>query len=160
MFPGDAGKRSAFRFNFSDQHTIVKTLGIDSASTWACFDSAFFTWFFYVEKKLGMLNLLRIPAVKKMYLKLLGSIHMGSDVFIAQAVAEGTVDGKPTSSYTCSVSGHLEGRITGLVAAEVAEHLYTSTTPPGVFHIEQLFDQPREFIEKFSKRAPDLEYHF
>jgi len=159
VFPGNAGKRSAFRFNFSDQHTVVKTLGIDSASTWTCFDSAFFTWFFYVEKKLGLLNLLRIPAVKKFYLKLFESLHMGSDEFIAQAVAEGTVNGKPTS-YTCSVSGHMEGRITGLVAAEVAEHIFTSTTQPGVFHIEQLFDNPKEFIEGLSKRATDLEYHF
>ncbi len=69
------------------------------------------------------------------------------------------VNGKPTS-YTCSVSGHLEGRITGLVAAEVAEHIFTSTTQPGVFHIEQLFDNPKEFIEGLSKRATDLEYHF
>jgi len=94
VFPGDAGKRSAFRFNFSDQHTVVKTLGIDSASTWACFDSAFFTWFFYVEKKLGLLNLLRIPAVKKFYLKLFGSFHMGSDMFIVQAVADGHYEWK------------------------------------------------------------------
>jgi saccharopine dehydrogenase-like NADP-dependent oxidoreductase len=159
VFPGDAGKRSAFRFNFSDQHTVVRTLGIDSASTWTCFDSAFFTWFFYVEKKLGLLSLLRFATVKGMYLKLLGSIHMGSDVFIAQVVANGTANGKPTS-YTCSVSGHGEGRITGLVAADVAEHLCTSTTPPGVFHIEQLFDQPKEFIERFSKRVTDLEYRF
>ncbi|WP_156114235.1 hypothetical protein [Myxosarcina sp. GI1] len=36
--------------------------------------------------------------------------------------------------------------ITGLVAAKVAEHLYTSSLPSGVFHIEQLFD-PLEFIE-------------
>lgn len=159
VFPGEAGERFAFRFNFSDQHTVVRTLGIDSASTWACFDSAFFTWFFYAEKKLGLLNLLRIPAVEKLYLKMLGSFHMGSDVFIAQAVANGTANGKP-ASYTCSVKGHLEGRITGVVAAEVAEHLFTSSTPPGVFHIEQLFDRPRDFIEALSKRAPDLEYHF
>jgi saccharopine dehydrogenase-like NADP-dependent oxidoreductase len=159
VFPGDFGKRSAFRFNFSDQHTVVRTLGIDSASTWACFDSAFLSWFFYVEKKLGLLNVLRIAAVKKMYLKLLGSIHMGSDVFIAQVVANGTANGKPTS-YTCSVSGHGEGHITGLVAAEVAEHLYTSAAPPGVLHIEQLFDQPPKLIEGFSKRVTDLEYRF
>ncbi len=159
VFPVDIGKRAAFRFNFSDQHTIVKTLGIDSASHWVCFDSAFFSWFFYVEKKLGLLNLLRIAAVKRMYLKLLGSIHMGSDLFIAQVVADGTANGK-TTSYTCSVSGHGEGRITALVTAEVAEHLYTSTTPPGVFHIDQIFDRPREFIEGFSKRVTDLEYRF
>ncbi len=159
VFPGDAGKRSAFRFNFSDQHTVVRTLGIDSASTWACFDSAFFTWFFYVEKKLGLLSLLRFATVKRMYLKLLGGIHIGSDVFIAQVVANGTANEKPTS-YTCSVNGHGEGRITALVAAEVAEHLYTSAAPPGVFHIEQLFDQPKEFIERFSKRVTALEYRF
>ncbi len=84
---------------------------------------------------------------------------MGSDEFIAQAVAEGSTNGKP-ASYTCSVSGHMEGRITGLVAAEVAEHLFTSTTEPGVFHIEQQFDKPRKFIEGLKKRASDLEFHF
>ena len=159
VFPGGAGKRSAFRFNFSDQHTVVRTLGVDSASTWACFDSAFFTWFFYFEKKLGLFNLLRFETMKRMYLKLLGSIHIGSDLFIAQVVANGTVDGKSTS-YTCSVSGHGEGRMTGLVAAKVAEHLYTSTAPAGVLHIEQLFDQPRVFIEELSKREATLQYRF
>lgn len=111
------------------------------------------------EKKLGVLSLLRFAAVRNMYLKMLGSIHMGSDMFIAQVVAEGTANGEPTS-YACSVSGHGEGRITGLMAAEVAEHLYTSTTPPGVFHIEQLFDRPREFIEGFAERVTDLEHRF
>jgi saccharopine dehydrogenase-like NADP-dependent oxidoreductase len=159
VFPGGAGKRSAFRFNFSDQHTVVRTLGVDSASTWACFDSAFFTWFFYFEKKLGLFNLLRFETMKRMYLKLLGSIHIGSDLFIAQVVANGTVDGKSTS-YTCSVSGHGEGRMTGLVAAKVAKHLYTSTAPAGVLHIEQLFDQPRVFIEELSKREATLQYRF
>ncbi len=94
-----------------------------------------------------------------MYLRLMGSMQMGSDLFIAQVVADGTANGEP-ASYTCSVNGHGEGRITDLVAAEVAEHLHTPTTRPGVFHIEQLFDQPREFIEGFSKRVTDLEYRF
>lgn len=159
VFPGDAGKRSAFRFNFSDQHTVVRTLGIGSASTWMCFDSAFFTRFIYVEKKLGLLSLLRFAPVKRMYLKALGSIHMGSDLFIAQVVSNGTTRGK-RASYSCSVSGHGEGRTTGLVAAEVAELLYTSGAPPGVFHIEQIFDQPREFIEGLGKRVATLEYRF
>ncbi len=109
VFPGDAGKRSAFRFDFSDQHTVVRTLGIDSASTWMCFDSAALTWFLYVEKKLGMLSLLRFPIVKRMYLKLFGSIHIGSEVFILQVVANGTREGK-SSTYTCSVSGQGEAR--------------------------------------------------
>jgi len=159
VFPVDIGKRAVFRFNFSDQHTVVKTLGLNSVSTWACFDSAFFSWFFYVEKKLGLLNLLRIAAVKRMYLKLMGSIHTGSDLFIAQVVADGAVNGK-SASYTCSVNGHGEGRITGLFAAEVAERLYTSDMPSGVFHIEQMFDRPRELIEEFGKRTADMEYRF
>ncbi len=159
VFPGNIGKRSAYRFNFSDQHTVAKTLSIDSASTWACFDSALLTRLFYLEKKLGLFHLLRFETMKRIYLKLLRSIHIGSDLFIAQVVANGTVDGKSTS-YTCSVSGHGEGRMTGLVAAKVAEHLYTPTAPAGVLHIEQLFDQPRVFIEELSKREATLQYRF
>lgn len=159
VFPGDAGKRSAFRFDFSDQHTVARTLGIDSASTWMCFDSAALTWFLYVEKKLGLLSLLRFPIVKRMYLKLFGSIHVGSEVFILQVVANGIREGKP-STYTCSVSGQGEAHATGLVATQVAEHLYTSNTPSGVFHIEQIFDQPKEFIANLSTRVPALEYRF
>ena len=34
VFPSNIGKRSAYRFNFADQHTVVKTLGVGSASTW------------------------------------------------------------------------------------------------------------------------------
>jgi saccharopine dehydrogenase-like NADP-dependent oxidoreductase len=159
VFPGDIGERAAYRFDFSDQHTIIRTLGLDSASTWTCFDSAASTRLFYLIKKLGLFQALRFNPVRRAHVKLLGSMRMGSDLFIAQAVAKAKTNGK-TTSYTCAVSGHGEGRVTGLVAAEVAGHLYTSTSPPGVFHIDQVFDRPREFVETFSEGPAGLESWF
>jgi saccharopine dehydrogenase-like NADP-dependent oxidoreductase len=159
IFSDGIGKRSAFCFNFSDQHIVVKTLAIKSAATWACFDSAFFGWLIYLEKKLGLLNLLRLNWFKKIALKLLNKLHFGSDIFIINVVANGSVNGK-AMIYSCGVSGREEGRITGLVAAEVAEQMVFNTMPAGVFHIEQLFTQPKQFIEELSKQTIGLDCRF
>lgn len=157
VFPGTIGKRAAFRFNFSDQHTITKTLGVNAASTWACFDSATLSWSLYLAKKARLLGMLRVRHLRDLALNLLDRVHVGSDLFMAQVVATGPAD-EGASSNTCWVSGHGEGRVTSLVAAEVAEHLYTTRAPRGVVHIEQLFDRPDRFIERFAEKTQAISY--
>lgn len=49
--PGRGKKRSAYRFNFSDQHVIGHTLGVPSVSTWVQFDDRFTTWLFGVSSE-------------------------------------------------------------------------------------------------------------
>lgn len=146
IFPNGIGERTAYRFNISDQHVIPKTLGVRSASTWLCFDSTLITTLFFLYKKIGLLALLSFKQVRKLLVKIFKTLHFGSEMFIVKVDAYGTV-AKQNELYSCSVSGNGEGRATSFVTAEVASNLYTATFPPGVFHIEQLFD-PIEFITK------------
>lgn len=144
-FPNGLGNRTAYRFNFSDQHVIPKTLGLETASTWLCFDSALMTAQFALFKKTGLVNLLRFRPIYEAVVKLFQTVHVGSDEFVVKVEAQGGVNGQQ-SSYVSAVGGRKEGRITGTVAAEVARRLYTRSFAPGVFHIEQLFEK-LEFIE-------------
>lgn len=157
VFPGEVGKRTAFRFNFSDQHTITKTLGVKSASTWACFDSVPLSWSVYLAKRARLLRLLRMKRPREVSLNLLERVHLGSDLFIAQVAATGISDGE-VPYHTCWVRGHGEGRATSLVAAEVAEHLYTTPAPRGVLHVEQLFHSPKDFIKRFALKTGAIDY--
>jgi saccharopine dehydrogenase-like NADP-dependent oxidoreductase len=146
VFPDNIGAKTAYRFNFSDQHVIPKTLEVPSASTWLCFDSALTAYLFFLYKKIGLLSLLRFKQVRELLVKVFKTLHFGSDMFVMKIDAYGTAGGRD-KIYSCSVGGNGEGRGTSLVAAEVAASLYTATFPPGVFHVEQLFE-PAELIAK------------
>ena len=148
VFPDEFGRRRTYRFNFSDGQAIAKTLGIDSASTWVCFDSALITQLFALSTKIGLAKALRSRSLRNLLVKMFQTFQFGSDKFVIKVEAQGIVDGK-LAWYEPSIRGQKEGIITGLVAAKVAEHLCTSLLPSGVFHIEQLF-APLEFIESLS----------
>jgi hypothetical protein len=155
MFPEPFGRRVAYRFNFADQHVIVKTLETDSAATWLCFDSAIFTQIFAIMRKIRLSNLLRLKIAQDIGVKALRRFHPGSNVFCIKVEAIATGD-STTSGYECLINGRGEGRITGLITAQVAEHLYWSSLPVGVFHIEQLF-QPLDVISRLTSYG--LHFH-
>jgi len=146
-FPEQKGKRMAYRSNFSDQHVIPKTLNIDSVSTRICFDPAIMTSVYAFLRKTGLSNLLKIRIVQNILIKSLKLFRFGSDQFVLKV--EGGSDRKQGLLYECSVSGNGQGNNTGLVAAKVAEKLYISSFPSGVFQIEQLFE-PINFIDSLS----------
>jgi len=150
IFPGGLGKRTAYRSNFSDQHVIPQTLKIDSTSTRMCFDSAIMTWLYALLKKSRLSKLLKLKVVQNFMIKLLKLFRFGSDQFVVKV--EAGSNRKQGVLYECSLSGNGEGNITGLVAAKVAEKLYTSSFPSGVFHIEQLFNS-LEFIESLNNNG-------
>lgn len=139
VFPNNIGRRTAYRFNFSDQHVIPATLGIDAAATWLCFDAAWVTRLFALAKQTGLSRILRWRTPQEMLLALLRKLHVGSDRFVIKVDARGMVKHQP-ALYACALSGHGEARTTGLVAAEVAKRLYQSWFPAGVWHMEQVFE--------------------
>lgn len=138
LFPEPIGKRTAYRFNFSDQHVIPQTLSLQSASTRICFDSTLITRLLAVIKKTGLSPLLTMSRIKGFITSLLKRVTIGSDEFAIKV--EAGYDHNHEVLYECSLRGTGEGQITGLVAAKVAEKLVRSSLPTGVFHIEQLFD--------------------
>lgn len=143
-FSNGFGKRTAYRFNFSDQNVIPKTLGLETASTWLCFDSALMTSLFALLKKTGLVNLLRFKPIYEAVVKLFKIVHIGSDEFVIKVEAKSDLN-EQQGSYAFAVSGREEGRITGEIAAEVARRLVSTSFSPGMYHIEQLFE-PHEFI--------------
>lgn len=120
VFPEGFARRKAFRFNFSDQHVLVKTLDIGSASTWLCFDSALTTWGFALGKKTGLFKLLRFRIAREFLVRLFRAVHFGSDQFAVRVDMQGVADGKGITRAS-AITGHKEGHTTGMVAAEVAE---------------------------------------
>ena len=144
VFPGRLGKRTAYRFNFSDQHVLPQTLRLERVSTWMCFDSALMTYSLSRLKKMGLSRILTMKSVESSFISLLKRLRFGSAEFVIKV--EGGNSREKRALYECSLSGQIEGRITGLVAAKVAERLVLSSFPFGVFHVEQLFT-PLEFIE-------------
>lgn len=146
IFPDELGQRTAYRFNFTDQHVVPKTLDINSASTRLCSDSAFFTKTFAGLKKIGFFNLFKIHFMKSLFVKIFEKVHIGSDIFVLKVDSIGEKNGK-TLEYDCSITGRKEGEITGKVAAIVAEYIYKDKFPTGVYHIEQLFDS-KDIIDK------------
>lgn len=115
------------------------------------------TGLFALLRKTGLSRILTVKRVESFLIRLLKHLRFGSAEFAIKV--EGGHSREEQALYECSLSGEFEGRITGLVAAKVAERLALSSFPSGVFHIEQLFT-PLEFLEslghaglKFEEKA-------
>lgn len=149
VFPNAIGKRTVYAFNFSDQYVIPKSLGLDFASAWLCFDSAFVTKLFALSTKLSFVQLLKSRPIQNLFVRILKSYQFGSDRFLIKVEASGFYS---NDQAVCEhwIDGYGEGHITGLVAAEVAKRLYLASSEPGVFHIEQLFETV-DFIKELCK---------
>lgn len=153
-FPDPFGRRTAYRFNFSDQHVIPRTLHIPAVSTRLCFDSALVTHAAAGLKRAGIARLLARPSIRAKALDLWGAVRWGTERFAAKADVFGQLNGRP-ALYEGSASGVQEARATGQVAAYVAQRLVSERHPFGIFHIEELF-QPEALFAGL-KKAVSLE---
>ncbi|SFL69956.1 saccharopine dehydrogenase family protein [Pelosinus propionicus] len=146
IFPNRIGQRSAYRFNFTDQHVLPETLGIPSVSTRICFDSAIITNLIALLKKIGVLSLLHQPFFRRLVIHLFEKIKLGSEIYVAKVISEGIIN-EQVIHYECSVYGEKESYITGKVAAFVAKRIYEKPYPAGIFHMEELFEWEDLFDE-------------
>ncbi|WP_337100638.1 saccharopine dehydrogenase family protein [Paenibacillus sp. YIM B09110] len=133
------GERAAYRFNFSDQHTLPHTLGVPSVSTRLCFDSRSSTQLLALLRKIGFFNLLKLKPVRSAAVWLFGRLRFGTDIFAVKIDAWGK-RGKKTMRIESLLQGNNEADMTAQIAASVATILYGTELPPGVYHIDQLFD--------------------
>lgn len=133
------GERTAYRFNFSDQHALPHTLGVPSVSTRLCFDSRATTRLLALLRKAGLFTLLRLKPVRSAAVWLFGQLRFGTDVFAVKIDAWGK-RGQKTMRVESFVQGNNEADMTAKVAASVADIVYRTELPHGVYHIEQLFD--------------------
>ena len=136
---GETRGRTAYRFNFSDQHTVRRTLGVREAATRLCFDSRLSTWLLAASARTGVLNLARLPLAEQALRATSARLRWGTDTFVVQVDAEGELRGE-ACSLTCAVSGHREGEATGRITALVVRHLLKASVTPSVSHIEHFLD--------------------
>ncbi|MCR8657464.1 saccharopine dehydrogenase NADP-binding domain-containing protein [Paenibacillus endoradicis] len=138
-FGHSLGHKDAYRFNFSDQHTLTQTLHIPQVSTRLCFDSAFVTKLIGGLRKLNILRVLQYTPLRNMTVKMFEKMKFGSDRFAVKIDAFGKKNDKHML-VECFFDGRIEAEITAKVACSIAHSLYSRSFPTGVFHIEQLFD--------------------
>lgn len=138
------GTKKAFRFNFSDQHVLPQTLGLPSVSTRLCFDSAMVTSLLASLKRLGLLQWIKHPLIRKKVVDLFEKSQRGSEIYVAKVDVKGQLNGQKVR-YQGAIRGEKEFVATGKVAAYVAKNVYACHTPPGVFHMEELF-QPTDLF--------------
>ncbi|MEK8028495.1 saccharopine dehydrogenase NADP-binding domain-containing protein [Pseudaquabacterium rugosum] len=132
--PAPLGRRRAWRFDFSDQHTLPRTLPLDSAATWLCLDSRWVTallaglaWV-RAPRWLPMAGLARLLAWSA------ARLPVGGTGFCVQVEALGAAGQRAA----WALGGDGEAACTAAVAARVARLLLDGRLPPGVHHLEQV----------------------
>ncbi|OPA75258.1 saccharopine dehydrogenase [Paenibacillus selenitireducens] len=133
------GQMRAYRFNFSDQHVLPRTLGIPTVTTRLCFDSGLVTRSLALFQRLGLTKLLNNNGMRKLAVQLFGQLKLGTDQYALKVDAWGRKSHKKVRSELF-LHGNNEARITALTAAAVANIVYEKSLRQGVFHIEQLLD--------------------
>lgn len=138
-FGGAIGSKTAYRFNFSDQHIVPRTLGIPTVSTRLCFDSAAVTAGIAAARSVGLLQLFKYEWMKQYMVRSMKRLSFGSADFAVKVDAYGITEGSPTV-VECFLHGQHEAQMTALTAVFAAQKAYEGFFPHGVYQIEQLLD--------------------
>ncbi|MFS0557675.1 saccharopine dehydrogenase family protein [Brevibacillus sp. 179-C9.3 HS] len=148
-FGRELGKKHAYRFPFSDQQTLARTLGVPTVSTRLCFEQDWMTRVVAALRSMGICRLLEQPKVRQATIDAFERWKMGDDRFAIKVEARGK-RGNNEATVECLLYGHDQSKMTACVAADVAKSLYTEAFPPGVHHIEQLFklEKMRYWLEQ------------
>lgn len=153
-FGDGLGMWTAYRFNFSDQHSLKKTMNIPLVSTRLCLDSRILNTLLALFKATRLLNALRIRRIRDLAVRLFGGIRIGKDTAAVKIDAWG-MRGSDDIHIECFMRGRRESVFTGTVAAFAADRLYREEYASGVYHIEQLFEL--EDLLQWSNRAFRIE---
>lgn len=138
-FGSELGVKKAYRFPFSDQQTLARTLNIPSVSTRLCFDSAMMTTFLAGLRASGISRLLAGKRVRNTTIDCFSKLYMGKEQFAIKVDAQGIKENR-NASIGCLLHGKHQSNLTARVAVFVADAIYRSSFPSGVYHIEQLFE--------------------
>jgi Saccharopine dehydrogenase and related proteins len=124
------GERRSYPFEFSDQYILEKSYGVP-VTTYTCFSSALLTNIMFSYRHPLLAPIFR--HLPKKVLHLMNS-PMGSDAGYSLRVEARNESGLV---HAITISGETEAKITGVVAAEAAKFLMT-TTATGVKHIHEV----------------------
>lgn len=129
------GRHRGYRFPFSDQAALPRSLGASSVSTRLCFDSRFVTALLAFFAPLGLRRLLKWKVISKLFASSMGAMKFGSDAY---ALSVESFDGDQARGRAL-LSGRNESDITAAAAAATAKLVYEGAAPAGIFHSEELF---------------------
>lgn len=146
--PFGLGKRVAYRYNFSDQHTLKNTLSFENIDTRLCFDSRIMSRFYYLITRFRIAKLFGYPYVLKSMARLLQRFHLGKELYCVYVQAT-----SPNRRMSMALKGEREALATAQVAATVASLFFEKDLPHGVYHIDQLMD-----LEQFITAADKTGY--
>ncbi|BBH22304.1 hypothetical protein Back11_36490 [Paenibacillus baekrokdamisoli] len=148
-FGAGLGKRAAYRFDFSDQHVLPRTLGVPTVSTRLCFDSAAMTRLLAWMRASGLFRIVKLKPIRSAVIGLFSKMRYGKELFAVKIDAKGKKN-QEDMLIECFLTGENEADITARVAAAVADHVYRTVLPHGVFHVEQLLalDKLLPYIEQ------------
>ncbi|MBB6023854.1 saccharopine dehydrogenase-like NADP-dependent oxidoreductase [Paenibacillus sp. JGP012] len=132
------GRRMAYRFPFSDQQAVARTLNIPNVSTRMCLDSRWITRGLSVSRRAGLLTFLRWKWIRNAAVKAFAWMPGGEPMFAVKVDATGLKNGK-NIHVEQRIMGKKEAVITAEVAVAVARKVYTKPLQPGVHHVEQCF---------------------
>lgn len=159
-FPHRLKKKAAYTFDLADQHSIPKTLNVDSVTSYLTYDSRFITSEVVVLKRLGVFKLLRFRWGYSFFLKVFSGLlniiiklKLSSDIYSIKIDIEGEKD-QNVVTYESSILGYNNSILTGTVAAIVAEELYMDNSNSGVYYFEQLF----RWEQVYAKLQSMIEY--
>ncbi|MCM3340673.1 saccharopine dehydrogenase NADP-binding domain-containing protein [Paenibacillus sp. MER TA 81-3] len=139
-FGADIGNRLAYRFPFSDQQTLSRSLDVPSVATRFCLDSPLVTGLLAGARRTGAVRLLQAGWLRKRIIHSLGALRFGGDRFAVKAEARGrSKEGKPALAEYF-LQGRDQSAVTAQVVAAAAAMLIDSHSPAGVYHLEQLTD--------------------
>ncbi len=152
--PGQAAKRSAYRFGFPDQLVIARSLDVPTVSTWVRFDNRMVTWLFAKASRAGLGCLLRLGLLRKLAVWLFMKIHWGSDICGIGVRAMGRSSGG-SQTLILGVIGRREAVMTAIVAAESVRQLLSGRLEPGVYHSDQAIAL-NPVVSALKNEIPDL----
>ncbi|MDT0122626.1 saccharopine dehydrogenase NADP-binding domain-containing protein [Paenibacillus sp. RRE4] len=132
------GRHIAYRFPFSDQQAVARTLRIPNVSTRLCLDSRWITRALSISRRAGLLKLLRFAWLRNLAVKAFAWIPGGKPMFAVKVDVAGWKNGERVGMEQLLV-GEKEAVLTAEVAAAVAKRVYTKSQQPGVYHVEQCF---------------------
>lgn len=141
------GKRRFYAFNFSDQHTLAKTINAEQVLTRMAFDNKLLTFSVALLRKSGLTGFFNYRKIQNAFIYLFKRMNIGSDVFAVKAVAENTKN----EIYECSLKGHGEGKTTAYVAIETALYVMQKNLPYGVKHLHQIIENIPGFLENLKQ---------
>lgn len=141
------GKRRFYTFNFSDQHTLLKTTPVQKILTRMAFDSQWITNGMALLRKTGLTALFRYKSIQNVLIPLFKKAAIGSDVFGVKA----EVFELQKQTYTCSVTGYGEGNVTACCAIETALYVSDCEVPFGVVHSHQMIQDIPRFLNELKK---------